>query len=62
MRQTNVRAGADFVVLTMSIGVVVSFLCAVFNRVFGARYFYVTAVLVVAVRRRLVLSGRHPQS
>jgi tripartite ATP-independent transporter DctM subunit len=42
-----VRAGADFVVLTMSIGVVVSFLCAVFNRLFGARYFYVTAILVV---------------
>ena len=37
MQQTNVRAGADFVVLTMSLGVVVSFLCAVFNRVFGAR-------------------------
>src|ERR1700704_6252406 len=31
MRQTHVRAGADFVVLTMSLGVVVSFLCAVFN-------------------------------
>src|SRR3979490_3368440 len=27
MRQTNVRARADFVVLTMSVGVVVSFLC-----------------------------------
>ena len=48
MRQTNVRAGADFVVLTMSLGVVVSFLCAVFNRVFGARYFVATAVLFAA--------------
>ena len=48
MRQTNVRTGADFVVLTMSLGVVVSFLCSVFNRVFGARYFYVTAILFVA--------------
>jgi tripartite ATP-independent transporter DctM subunit len=47
MRRTNVRGGADFVVLTMSIGVVISFLCAVFNRLFGARYFYVTAILVV---------------
>jgi TRAP-type mannitol/chloroaromatic compound transport system permease large subunit len=47
MRQTNVRAGADFVVLTMSLGVVVSFLCSVFNRVFGARYFYVTAILFI---------------
>src|SRR5436309_6234653 len=45
MRQTNVRAGADFVVLTMSIGVVISFLCSVFNRLFGARYFFVTAIL-----------------
>jgi tripartite ATP-independent transporter DctM subunit len=49
MRQTNVRAGADFVVLTMSIGVLVSFLCAVFNRLFGARYFYVTATLLVVL-------------
>ena len=47
MRQTNVRAGADFVVLTMSIGVLISFLCASFNRLFGARYFYVTAILLV---------------
>jgi TRAP-type mannitol/chloroaromatic compound transport system permease large subunit len=46
MRQTNVRAGADFVVLTMSIGVVVSFLCAVFNHVFGARFIYATVALM----------------
>jgi tripartite ATP-independent transporter DctM subunit len=47
MRNTNVKAGADFVVLTMSIGVLVSFLCSVFNRVFATRYFYVTAILVL---------------
>src|SRR3982750_2569287 len=47
MRQTNVRAGADFVVLTMSIGVVIAFLCSVFNRLLGARYFYITAILLV---------------
>ena len=35
IEQTDVRGGADFVVLTMSVGVVVSFLCAVFNRTFG---------------------------
>src|SRR5262249_8789340 len=46
MRQTNVRAGADFVVLTMSVGVVVSFLCAVFTHLFGTRLFFVTAVLL----------------
>ena len=48
MKQTNVRAGADFVVLTMSVGVVVSFLCSVFNRIFGAKYFYVIAILFAA--------------
>jgi len=32
----------------MSVGVVVSFLCAVFNRVFGARYVYITAILLLA--------------
>jgi len=47
MRGTNVRAGADFVVLCMSLGVVVSFFCAVFNRIFGARQFYVIALLFV---------------
>jgi TRAP-type mannitol/chloroaromatic compound transport system permease large subunit len=46
MKQTNVKAGADFVVLAMSVGVVVSFLCAVFNHLLGARLFYVTAVLL----------------
>jgi TRAP-type mannitol/chloroaromatic compound transport system permease large subunit len=49
MSQTNVRGGADFVILTMSVGVVVSFLCAVFNRLFGTRYFYVSFVLFVAL-------------
>jgi tripartite ATP-independent transporter DctM subunit len=48
MKQTSVRAGADFVVLTMSVGVVVSFLCSVFNRIFGAKYFYVIALLFLA--------------
>jgi tripartite ATP-independent transporter DctM subunit len=47
MSQTNVRAGADFVVLTMSVGVVVSFLCAVFNRLFGARLVLLTLVLLL---------------
>jgi TRAP-type mannitol/chloroaromatic compound transport system permease large subunit len=47
MQQTEVRAGADFVVLTMSIGVVVAFLCAVFNRVFGSRYVIITGIAVL---------------
>jgi len=48
MKDTDIRNGADFVVLTMSVGVVVSFLCSVFNRVLGARYVYVTAMLLAA--------------
>src|ERR1700704_3495688 len=59
MKQTNVRAGADFVVLTMSVGVVVSFLCSVFNRLFGARYFYVTALLVALFAAAWYYLGTH---
>jgi TRAP-type mannitol/chloroaromatic compound transport system permease large subunit len=44
MRQTDVRAGADFVVLTMSIGVIVAFLSATFNRLFGSRRVFVTGI------------------
>src|SRR5215212_448345 len=47
MRQTSIRAGADFVVLTMSVGVVVCFLCSVFNRLFGHRLIYVTFGLLL---------------
>jgi TRAP-type mannitol/chloroaromatic compound transport system permease large subunit len=47
MRQINIRAGADFVVLTMSVGVIVCFLCSVFNRAFGPRLIYVTLGLFI---------------
>ncbi len=43
MSQTSVRAGADFVILAMSVAVVVAFLCAVFNTLFGARRLVLTA-------------------
>ena len=46
MRQTNIRAGADFVILTMSLAVLVSFLSAAFHRLFGARLIHVTVVLL----------------
>src|SRR2546421_297572 len=59
MRGTNVRAGADFVVLTMSIGVVVSFLCSVFDRVFGARHVYVTAILAALFAAAWYYLGAH---
>ena len=32
---------------SLNVGVVVSFLCAVFNRLFGARLFYVTLILLL---------------
>jgi TRAP-type mannitol/chloroaromatic compound transport system permease large subunit len=44
MTQTTIKSGADFVILTMSVGVVVSFLCAVFNRLFGAQRLIITAI------------------
>ena len=47
MQQTDVKPGADFVVLTMSIGIIVAFLAAVFNRLFGARWLGVTAAAVI---------------
>ena len=54
MTQTDVKAGADFVVLTMSVGVVVSFLCSVFNRLFGSRMVIVTGLAIL-----LFLGARH---
>ena len=39
MRQTGVRAGADFVILTICVGTVVALVCAVTDRVFGASRF-----------------------
>jgi TRAP-type mannitol/chloroaromatic compound transport system permease large subunit len=59
MRGTNVRAGADFVVLCMSLGVVVSFFCSIFNRVFGARQFYVIALLFVVFLAAWYWLGTH---
>ncbi|HET9902346.1 MAG TPA: TRAP transporter large permease subunit [Xanthobacteraceae bacterium] len=49
MSQTNVRGGADFVVLTMSIGVVVAFMAASFNRVFGSRRLAATALILLGL-------------
>src|SRR5262249_5625686 len=49
MKDTDIKNGADFVVLTMSVGVVVSFLCAVFNRTFGARLVLVTGLVMLAL-------------
>ena len=37
MSQTDITAGADFVILTICVGVVVALICAVINRMLGAR-------------------------
>ena len=47
--QTAIRNGADFVILTMSVAVVVSFICAVFNRVFGSKRIVMTTVATLAL-------------
>ena len=43
--QTDVKAGADFVVLTMGVSISAAFFCVVLNKYFGKQYFYVTAIL-----------------
>lgn len=63
MRQTQIRAGADFVVLTMSVGVIVCFLCSVFNRLFGSRLVYVTfGVFMVLLGACYYFYGNNQQS
>jgi TRAP-type mannitol/chloroaromatic compound transport system permease large subunit len=47
MQQTSVRGGADFVILTMSVAVTVSFMCAVFNRLLGPKLVPLTALITL---------------
>src|SRR5690606_29421532 len=49
MRTTEVRAGADFVVLTMSIGVSIAFAIAVLNRLLRLRLLSALAEQVIFV-------------
>ena len=49
MRQTQVKAGADFVILTMSVSIVVAFVSAVLSRMFGSRNVVLIAVLTAAL-------------
>jgi len=49
MRTTEVRAGADFVVLTMSLGVAIAFAIAVINRLLRLRLLSVLAQQVIFV-------------
>jgi tripartite ATP-independent transporter DctM subunit len=49
MSQTEVNAGADFVVLLLSVAVLVAFLSAAFNRVLGARRLGATLAIAGAL-------------
>ncbi|HYS48996.1 MAG TPA: TRAP transporter large permease subunit [Xanthobacteraceae bacterium] len=53
MMQTQVRAGADFVILTMSVAIAVSFVSAVLSRLLGSQ----RIVLVAALTGALALIG-----
>jgi tripartite ATP-independent transporter DctM subunit len=46
IERTDVQAGADFVVLTMGVSISAAFTCVVINRYLGAKYFYLTALLL----------------
>src|SRR3712207_2754200 len=46
MSQTNTRAGADFVILTICVATVVALICALMNKMLGAKRIVISAVLV----------------
>ena len=43
--QTDIKTGADFVVLTMGVSISAAFFCVVLNKYIGKQYFYVTAIV-----------------
>jgi len=49
MRQTNTRAGADFVILTLCVGTVVALICALLHRFLGARRVVFSAILTLGL-------------
>ncbi|WP_243368357.1 TRAP transporter large permease [Microvirga solisilvae] len=46
LTQTNTKAGADFVILTICVATVVALICAVMNRFLGAKRIAISAALV----------------
>src|SRR5919107_361376 len=46
LSQTNTRAGADFVILTICVATVVALICALMNKMLGAKRIAISAVLV----------------
>jgi tripartite ATP-independent transporter DctM subunit len=47
LSQTNTKAGADFVILTICVGTVVALICALMNKMLGAKRIAISAILVV---------------
>ena len=52
LSQTATKAGADFVILTICVATVVALICALMNKMLGAKRIVISAVLVAAARRR----------
>lgn len=46
LSQTNTKAGADFVILTICVATVVALICALMNKMLGAKRIAISAVLV----------------
>jgi tripartite ATP-independent transporter DctM subunit len=49
LSQTQTRAGADFVILTICVATVVALICALMNRMLGAKRVIISAVLTAAL-------------
>src|SRR3712207_8608929 len=59
MTQTTIKAGADFVILTICVGTVVALICAVLNRFLGDERVVVSAILTaLCIAAYLVLLQR----
>jgi tripartite ATP-independent transporter DctM subunit len=46
LSQTNTKAGADFVILTICVATVVALICALMNKMLGAKRIVISAILV----------------
>ncbi len=60
LQQTDTKAGADFVILTICVATVVALICAVMNRFFGARRIALSVVataVLIAVYLYLLRTG-----
>lgn len=49
LSQTDTKAGADFVILTICVATVVALICALMNKMLGAKRIVISAILVAAL-------------